>query len=84
MEEIIILTIEGCPACDYIKKHSKNSKVKILDVSKDDNAALLAAQNNIFSVPTAIKKKSDNKIEKCDLDISDKIIVKCKNQEIEI
>ena len=84
MSEIIILSAENCGGCQKIKSLIKDpSKVKILDVTKSDEAALLAANNNIFSIPTAVEKTPQG-IQKCDLSIDNnkRVRVKCRNKEI--
>ena len=65
-----------------VTKHLQDpSKVKIFDVTKSDEAALLAAKNNIFSVPTVIKKTPD-RIIKCDLRLEDnKVKANCEGKE---
>ena len=79
-EEIIIFTVENCPPCQEVKKRIKDpSKVKMIDLSKDEEAARFAYENDILAVPTAIKK-TDNGFEKCKIDIKEnKVIVKCKD-----
>ena len=83
MKEFIILTAEDCGGCKIIKKHIQNpSNVEILDITKSDEAALIAAKNNILSVPTVLKKTSEGGIEKCDLTLQDgKVKAKCGNEE---
>jgi len=82
VEEIILLVGEGCPGCEEVKKRVKNPSVKILDVTKSDEAAVLAAENNIFSIPTVILK-SQKGVEKCDIELEgDKVKIKCKGKEL--
>ena len=84
MKEFIILTAENCGGCETIKRHIQNpSSVEIFDVTKSDEAALLAAKNNILSVPSVIRKTPEGNIEKCDLELKDgKVKAKCKNKEV--
>jgi len=82
MEEIILFTGEGCPACKEVKKRLKNpSQIKIADVTKDENYARLAFENDILAIPT-VAIKTQNKIKKCDLQLeNDKVKVKCDDKE---
>ncbi len=81
MEEIIFFTGEGCPACEEVKKRLKNPSIKIVDVTKDENYARLAFQNDILAIPTVAIKTQD-KIKKCDLKLeNDKVKVKCDDKE---
>lgn len=83
LNKLIFLVAEGCKGCDALKKAAKG-KVKIMDVSKEDEATKLAMDNKIYSVPTAIYKDK-NKVEKCNLEYTkDKVIVKCGGRKIEI
>ncbi len=82
MDEIILFSAEGCPGCDEVKKYIKNpSKIKIVDVTKDEYYARLAIENQINAIPTAAIK-TDKGIKKCDLQLKDNIVkVKCKDKE---
>ena len=84
-KKIIIFSAEGCPPCEEVKKRIKDpSKVEIIDLTKNEEAARFAYENDILAVPTAIKK-TDNGFERCQIDIKEnKVIVKCKDEEIEL
>jgi len=83
MEEIILFSGEGCPACDEVKKHLKNpSRIKIVDVTKDEDYARLAFENDILAIPTVAIKTSDG-IKKCELKFEGNTVkAKCGNKEI--
>ena len=83
MSEIILFSAEGCSGCDIVKKHLKDpTKIKIVDVTKDEEYARFAFENQIYGVPSVIIK-TDKGIEKCDLQLEGgKVKARCKDKEI--
>ena len=83
MSEIILFSGEGCSGCDEVKKHIKNpSKLKIVDVTKDEDYARLAIENGINAIPS-IAIKTEEGIKKCELKLEGNIVkAKCKDKEI--
>lgn len=85
--DLTMITSEGCPHCaeakELLKDKIESGRIRILDVSKDNDALELAKKYNVEAVPTVIvNDKITNIGEACDLkrDLSGVI---CKNKEVD-
>ncbi|MEM4853400.1 MAG: hypothetical protein QXQ60_07520 [Thermofilum sp.] len=69
--ELVLIVAEGCPACkEAVKSLPKDAKVKVLDVTKDLEAARIVRALEIYKVPllVAVERREDGKAKYCVLD----------------
>lgn len=82
-DKLFILTAEGCPGCEVVKKAAKG-RVPVYDVTKDDDATRVAMQTGVRSVPTAVKR-GEKGYSKCKLDLlGNKVEIDCQGEKTEL
>jgi len=55
LSEIVVITAKGCPGCEYLKRVlPADSGVKFLDITEDPEAARIAQELDIMTVPTFV------------------------------
>ena len=57
-EELILIVAEGCPGCEVAKEALKG-KAKIMDVTKDLEAAEIISRLKVYRVPLIVVKRED-------------------------
>jgi len=76
MEELVVIVAEGCRHCKELVRKLESEKVKfrVVDVTKDLNAAKVVRDLGIFKVPLVLAvRKTENGVEACVLDDQGKI-----------
>jgi len=69
--EVILVVAEGCDGCkDAIENLPKDEKIKILDVTKDLEAAKIVRALEIFRVPLLVSKEKlgNGKVRYCTIE----------------
>ncbi len=55
-KEYVLIVAEGCPGCEQAKAKVKgDKKFRVLDVTKNNEAALIALKLGIMEVPTVVE-----------------------------
>jgi glutaredoxin len=68
-EEVILIVAEGCPHCEEAKKLVKDSKVRVLDVTKDERAAAILRDLEEYRVPLLVTlEKAERGAKLCAID----------------
>lgn len=83
--EVILVVAEGCEGCkEVVENLSKDTKIKILDVTKDLEAAKIIRALEIFKVPLLVSKEKlgNGKVRYCTIEEDGKI--KCVEEDEKI